>query len=202
MKPMLRNKIIFVALLFIPILGLTWELFHGGLGANPSEKLNHELGEWSYRLLALNLIWGALVALNWWPMKWRRYNILRRHLGVVTFIYVVLHISFYFLGEGDIALAINQMFSKPYLLVGAAAATILAALAITSANSAVRLMKKDWKRLHRLVYVALALATLHFYLIEKRDWRTTLPVLVPLLILYALRVYRARAPSPRPSTRS
>ena len=192
------KKFVFVTLLLLPLAVLAWELVHGELGAQPFEKMNHELGEVTYRLLALNLIWGSLLALNWFPQRLRRYTILRRHLGVVTFVYALLHVGFYVVKEGDPALALRQMFEKLYLIVGLLTLSILFLLALTSNGASVRRLKKNWKRLHRLAYVAIALGTFHFYLIEKKDWRVTLPLLIPVLLLYLARAgagIMRRAPS-------
>lgn len=158
--------------------------------------MNHGLGEITYRLLALNLIWGALLALGWVPMKLRRFTLLRRHMGVVTFFYALLHLTFYVLKEGDVTIAMEQMFEKTYLQIGLLALLILFALAITSADWAVRKLRTRWKQLHRLAYFAIALATVHFMLIEKKDWKVTLPFLIPLAILYVIRIYRSVSPPP------
>lgn len=152
--------------------------------------MNHALGEVTYRMLAMNLIWGSLLALGWMPMKLRRFTFLRRHLGVVTFIYALLHIAFYVIKEGDFSVAINQMFEKTYLQIGLLAFLILLVLAFTSADWAVRSMRQNWKRLHRLAYVAIALGTVHFMLIEKKDWKVTLPFLIPVIVLYLIRLFR------------
>jgi methionine sulfoxide reductase heme-binding subunit len=172
---MRRLKFIFVTLLLLPLCVLTYRLFTGQLGAQPSEEMNHDLGDMTYWLLSANLIWGALLAVELIPNKLRRYTYLRRHLGVVNFVYAFFHVVFYVLKEGDVQLAAAQMLEKVYLLFGLSAWLILLALAITSANWAVRRMKQNWKRLHRLAYVALGLGTIHFMLIEKKDWRIVLP---------------------------
>jgi sulfoxide reductase heme-binding subunit YedZ len=189
-------KVIFVLVLLLPMFVLVYLLFTGGLGAQPSEEMNHKLGDFTFRLLTVNLIWGSLLALGWLPAPLRRFTYLRRHLGVVTFVYAFFHVTFYILKEGDVALAFRQIPEKLYLAVGLSAWIILLALAVTSANWAVRSLKKNWKRLHRLAYLAVALALFHFYLIEKKDWKVTLPLVVPLFALYLIRVLRALGAHP------
>lgn len=176
-------KWIFVILLFAPVAWLVWLLFHNGLGAQPSEKINHQLGRWTYYYLAANLIWGRLLVLNWLPARLRRFTLLRRHLGVVTFVFAFLHMVFYLLKEGDISLAFEQIPTKLYLTLGMIALLILFTLALTSNNWGVRTLKKKWKPLHRLAYLAIGLATVHYFLIEKKDWRVTLPWLITWLAL-------------------
>lgn len=187
---MARVKLIFVVLLFVPIFILFYQLFNNDLGPQPAEALNHHLGDMAFRYLALNLIWGSLVALQWWPGRWARFNILRRHLGVVTFIYALLHFTFYVIREGDSEVAFAQIGEKQYLIVGMFSLLILFVLAMTSNNWSQRLLRTKWKLLHRLAYLAILLVTYHYYLIEKKDWRVTLPFLVPLGFLFILRLAR------------
>lgn len=184
-------KWIFTLALFLPIGALVWRLLHNDQSANPSEKINLFLGDWTYYLLALNLIWGSLLALNWWPKSARRFTPLRRQLGVVTFIYALLHMTFYLLKEGDIPLALTQMVEKLYLIIGLTSLLILFLLAATSNNYSVKKLKKNWKPLHRLAYLALPLATIHYFLIEKKDWRVTIPWLAVWLTLSGIRIFKA-----------
>lgn len=184
-------KYIFVILLFTPAAWLVWDLFHGGLGANPSEKINLRLGDWTYHYLATNLIWGALLAINWMPQKLRRFTLLRRHLGVVTFIYALFHFVFYLLKEGDIPVALVQMVQKLYLILGLTGLSLLFILALTSNNYSVRRLRGNWKKVHRLAYVILPLATVHYFLIEKKDWRVTIPWLAVWIGLSCVRLLKA-----------
>jgi len=184
-------KWIFVTLLLLPMAYLVWLLFNNGLGAQPSEKMNHELGRMTYWYLASNLIWGGLLAVDWVPQFLRRFTPLRRHLGVVTFVYALSHMTFYLLKEGDIPLAFQQIPAKLYLTLGMTSLFILFLLALTSNNWGVRLLRKKWKPLHRLAYLAIALATVHYFLIEKKDWRVTIPWLTVWLALMLVRGLKA-----------
>ncbi len=185
-------KYIFVVLLFVPMGILTWQIFNGSLGANPPEKLNLELGSWTYHYLAANLIWGGVLAVGWMPQKLRRFTSLRRQLGVVTFIYVLFHFIFYVLKEGDIPIALTQVYQKLYLILGFTGLLILLLLALTSNNFSVRkLGGRNWKTLHRLAYLVLPLATVHYFLIEKKDWRVTIPWLAAWIALSSIRIVKA-----------
>lgn len=185
-------KWIFTISLFLPIGLLIAKLISQDLGANPSEKMNLALGDWTYYYLATNLIWGALLALNWWPQKARRFTPLRRQLGIVTFLFALLHMIFYILKEGDIPLALEQMTEKLYLIIGLSGLIILFLLAMTSNNYSVRKLKSNWKKLHRLAYLVLPLATVHYFLIEKKDWRVTIPWLTVWLALSGIRIFKSR----------
>ena len=56
-----------------------------------------------------------------------------------------------------------------YIWFGLAAFTMLLAMAITSFKKMKQLMKKNWKRLHRLAYVITPLVVVHFFLIVKAN---------------------------------
>ncbi len=84
----------FTTVCLIPLAWVTYRLLTGDLGANPAEHMNHKLGMIGLRLLIANLIWGAVIALNRVPPTLRKYGYLRRHLGVVTFVYVFGHFAF------------------------------------------------------------------------------------------------------------
>lgn len=64
------------------------------------------------------------------------------------------------------AFVFNTWGKMPYARAGVFAFTLLIPLALTSNRLAMRLLKKNWKRLHRLVYLVAALAIWHYL------WRT------------------------------
>ena len=61
------------------------------------------------------------------------------------------------------------ILERPYITVGFNAYLILLALGITSPNFMVRKLGKNWKRLHKLVYVAAILGVLHLLWILRLD---------------------------------
>jgi sulfoxide reductase heme-binding subunit YedZ len=62
--------------------------------------------------------------------------------------------------------------TKPFIWVGASALLILSALAATSFVVWKRRLGKNWKRLHRLVYVAVLLVVVHFAWARKANLAT------------------------------
>ena len=194
-------KVGFTLVCLIPLAWLAWRLINGDLGASPAERINHKTGLYGLRLVTVNLIWGALIALAWVPKPLKRYGYLRRHLGVTSFVYIALHLTFYFVKEGELGVAATQLFTKTYLILGLASYLILLVLTVTSADWAVRKLRARWKTLHRLVYPALVLAVLHFAFIEKKDWTEAWPYLGPLAALYVIRFAKyARGLRPRRAT--
>ncbi len=136
------------------------DTFTGGLGVNPIETLTDRTGWWAIVHLALTLCVTPLRRLTGW--NWLiRY---RRQLGLGAFIYASLHLGVYaFLDLGlDLSHLAEDIAERPFVTVGFTAWLILLALAVTSTNRAIRFMGKRWARLHRLVYVAAALVSLHY----------------------------------------
>jgi sulfoxide reductase heme-binding subunit YedZ len=84
--------------------------------------------------------------------------------------------------------------------MGMTAFVIMLAMAITSTTGWVRRLKKNWQRLHRLVYVASVAAVIHFVWIQKSDFSRPTRFAIWLAILFAIRIVlaiqkrRARAP--------
>ncbi len=92
--------------------------------------------------------------------------------------------------------------------MGQFAFVILLLLAITSTNGWVRRLKKNWQRLHRLVYVAAIAGIVHFIWIQKSDisrplkWGAVLAVLLGLRVYFALRKRHTSSLSAQTSPKS
>jgi methionine sulfoxide reductase heme-binding subunit len=142
----------------------------GGLGANPIAEILNRLGFWTLTMLAITLACTpAKILLGWtWPLR------LRRMLGLITFGYALLHFTTYFALDQffDMRAILADVVKRKFITLGFLAFLILAALAMTSTNAAVRRMGYvRWKRLHRFVYAAAALGLIHFYWRVKADHR-------------------------------
>lgn len=119
---------------------------------------------------------------------------LRRWLGLYAFLYAAVHVSI-FTGVDygfDLSLLREAILEKPYAFVGAATFLILLPLALTSTQGWMRRLKKNWKRLHRLVYLAGPLATVHYAWAQKADIRIPIVVGIFVLVLLALRLRPVR----------
>jgi len=181
-----------------PIAAILLRGWHGDLGADPIAQALNQLG-----LVALVFLVAALVctplkaAFGWtWPMR------LRRMLGLLAFFYALLHVSTYTaLDQGfDWHAIVDDVVKRKFILVGLSTFVLLLPLAATSTTWAVkRLGYARWKQLHRLAYIAPALAVLHFIWRVKRDVREPVTYGVVLGTLLAFRAFdylRARANQP------
>jgi sulfoxide reductase heme-binding subunit YedZ len=156
------------------------------LGTNPVETMTHKTGEWTLRFLLFTLMITPLRRLTGagWLIR------LRRMLGLFAFFYACLHFMTYvwfdqFFDWMEIAADIPK---RPFITVGFTAFVLLIPLAATSTNKMMRRLKKNWTRLHKLVYVVAVLGVLHFLWVVKAD---TLEPLVYAVILLVLLGYRA-----------
>src|SRR6266404_4965909 len=161
--------------------------FIGQLGANPLEKLLQVSGEiaiWTF---------GAVLALS--PLRAllpnsRVVTALNRHrraIGVTACIYALLHFSSHLLYEGGWDGLVSSL-SKPFIWFGAAGLTMLVILTVTSNQWSIRALGgKNWKRLHRLAYVAAGLLIYHQAIAGKGHWAIARWLLFPLAALQLAR---------------
>ncbi|MBI5565889.1 MAG: ferric reductase-like transmembrane domain-containing protein [Chloroflexi bacterium] len=127
---------------------------------------------------------------------WQRPGQVRRALGLYGFLYVVIHVWNYAVWENslDWELIARDLEERRAMAVGLAALLALIPLAITSTRGWQRRLGKRWRKLHRLVYVAVPLSVWHFLWLERDI--ITMPVLCGLLVglLLVLRVRAVRRP--------
>jgi methionine sulfoxide reductase heme-binding subunit len=152
----------------VGLMPAVWTFYLGlndQLGADPQNVLERTLGLWALRFLVLTLAITPLRRLG--GPNWVRY---RRTLGLLAFYYAVMHLSVYLLLDKDLDLAAiwADIVKRPYITVGMLAFTILVPLAVTSNSTSIRrLGGAAWARLHKLVYVAISAAALHFVMLVK-----------------------------------
>lgn len=179
----------------IPLALLLGDTLTGGLGVDPIRDIEHRLGRTAlYFLIASLAVTPLLRIAGISLMKFRRA------LGLLCFSYAGLHVlSWLAMDMGFLwAQMARDVVKRPYLLLGMCAFVILLALAATSSNAVLRRMGSTaWRRLHRLVYLAAPLVTLHWMLALKVFPITPVLWLAVILALLALRVL-----IPRPLRRS
>jgi sulfoxide reductase heme-binding subunit YedZ len=141
----------------------------GSLGTNPIETWLVETGRQTIIALLIALAVTPLRRLTRQPWVTR----LRRMLGLVAFFYASLHfmvwlgVDLFFAWD----LIIEDLTTRPFVMVGFAAWLILLALALTSTRRAMTKLGRNWTRLHRLVYAAGILGILHIFWLTRADYR-------------------------------
>jgi sulfoxide reductase heme-binding subunit YedZ len=150
----------------IPLTLLIWDFWQGNLGPDIIREATLRTGKAALILLVASLACSPINTL----FKFKPALKLRRPLGLYSFMYASIHFAI-FIGVDyffDFALIKDALLEKRYALAGLAAGIILLALALTSTVGWQRRLKKNWKRLHKLVYVAGFLAALHFIWLVKQ----------------------------------
>ena len=173
-----------------PAVWLVWRGFTDRLGANPIEEVLHRLGDTS--LITL------LVALSITPVRrltgWNILAPLRRPIGLFAFFYLTTHFLWYAVIDEGLAFEfiIEDVIERPYILAGFTGWLLLIPLAITSTKGWIRRLKKNWQRLHRLVYLSAGLGVLHFYWQVKADTYWPIVATTVLVVLMLLRIRRRK----------
>ena len=123
-------------------------------------------GDWAvvFLLLLARPDAGAGV-FDWMPLVQ-----IRRRIGVAAALYAGVHFLIYVADQKwNLVVVATEIIKRFYLTIGFVALLALAALAITSTNGWQRRLRRNWKRLHWLVYPAAVLAILHFFIQSKAN---------------------------------
>ena len=203
-EKILRSKVVVWTVLVLPGLWPLWPILVAkdpSVTADPSKYVLHHWGFVACLVLAVVLSFSPLRVL--WP-KWGVAQALNRHrrlVGVAAFVYAALHLTTHLIYEGGFELAaipatLTTALGKPFQLTGLIAFTILLVLAATSVNAAIPwLGGKLWKNIHRLAYVAAALAAYHQAAARKLFPMQVVWIFGPLVILEIARVWKSRRPA-------
>jgi len=189
------------ALGIVPLLTLVKWVVQGKLGANPVEFVEHYLGDWTLRLLLITLAMTPLRMLTRLTEPVR----VRRILGLWAFAFLCLHFSMYLIF--DLGFSLSQLsedlMKRTYITLGFAAWLMLVPLAVTSTTGWQRRLKRRWITVHRFIYLAALLGSIHYLWLVKADTRQPLIYLSILLGLLAFRLPWSRwahAPPGRAAT--
>jgi len=190
-SPVRWLKPVVFALAVVPLGLLVANVLSGSLGPNPVETLTDQTGTLAIRFLLIGLALTPLRHLlgNTWPIR------LRRMLGLFASFYLLLHIIVYAVldRELDVALVVEDLVERPYVMAGFVAFLILLPLTLTSTKALQRRLKQRWLALHRWVYVACTAAVVHYVLLARGDRIEPYVYLAILGMLLAWRLQRTLA---------
>ncbi|MCL4263358.1 MAG: sulfoxide reductase heme-binding subunit YedZ [Anaerolineae bacterium] len=162
---------------------LLLDYYRQNLGADPVREILLRTGEPALVLLILSLAVTPLTIL----FGWTQLHPLRRIFGLYAFLYVGLHfLTFIWLDYGlNLAYILDGILEQNFVLVGFAAFILLLPLAITSNKWSQRKLGKKWKTLHKLVYIIILLALIHFWWLVKNVYYMPFlySVIVTILLL-------------------
>jgi sulfoxide reductase heme-binding subunit YedZ len=188
-----RGKPALFVLGLYPLARWFWLGWQDQLTANPIEFLSRSSGTWALVCLLVTLSISPLRQLTGQSalIRWRRM------CGLFTFFYALLHaLAWAWWDQGFFLSAMVQdVIKRPFIAVGFAAFLGLTILAITSTHRSMRVLGRNWQRLHRLVYVIALAVIVHYWWHKagKNDFATVSIYAVVTIFLLGWRVQHWRS---------
>ena len=176
-----------------PIYVISYQIIFNQLGPEPVDRIINHFGEWTLIFILLTLSMTPLKKITK-SVEWIKF---RRMLGLFTFFYASIHMLSY-VGldyRFDFEPLINDVLKKKFIFIGFSAWLLLIPLAVTSSERMVRLLKQNWKKIHRLIYIIGIFGVLHYIWLSKTIFFKPLIFLFILVILLLFRVKISRSAS-------
>jgi methionine sulfoxide reductase heme-binding subunit len=150
--------------LCLPALELGWRWYNGDLEPRPVTVATHSTGDWAVIFLMLSLAMTPARALfDWMPLVQ-----IRRRIGVAAALYAGAHFLIYVLDQKwNLVVVATEIIKRFYLTIGFVTLLMLVALAVTSTDGWQKRLRRNWKRLHWLIYPAAFIAIVHFFIQSK-----------------------------------
>ena len=180
-------------LLLWPIYVISYQIIFNQLGPEPVDRIINHFGEWTLIFILLTLSMTPLKKITK-SVEWIKF---RRMLGLFTFFYASIHMLSY-VGldyRFDFEPLINDVLKKKFIFIGFSAWLLLIPLAVTSSERMVRLLKQNWKKIHRLIYIIGIFGVLHYIWLSKTIFFKPLIFLIILVILLLFRIKITRSAS-------
>ena len=169
-----------------PLYVISYQIIFNQLGPEPVDRIINHFGEWTLIFILLTLSMTPLKKITK-SVEWIKF---RRMLGLFTFFYASIHMLSY-VGldyRFDFEPLINDVLKKKFVFIGFSAWLLLIPLAITSSERMVRLLKQNWKKIHRLIYIIGIFGVLHYIWLSKTIFFKPLIFLILLIILLLFRI--------------
>jgi sulfoxide reductase heme-binding subunit YedZ len=150
------------------LIHIVFDFITGNISPNPIQELEQRTGRHAITLLVLSLACTPLNTIFKWPELIKR----RRALGLYAFLYATLHVLIFINLDYGLAwsLIAQTIFEKPYIIVGVISFLLLIPLAFTSFDIWKQRLKKNWKRIHQMIYLIAPLLILHYAWSKKGDF--------------------------------
>ena len=176
-----------------PLYVISYQIIFNQLGPEPVDRIINHFGEWTLIFILLTLSMTPLKKITK-SVEWIKF---RRMLGLFTFFYASIHMLSY-VGldyRFDFEPLINDVLKKKFVFIGFSAWLLLIPLAVTSSERMVRLLKQNWKKIHRLIYIIGIFGVLHYIWLSKTIFFKPLIFLIILVILLLFRIKITRSAS-------
>jgi len=170
----------------VPLILISVDYLQGRIDLYNAPLLEERTGRYALVFLLATLSCTPLYRI----FHLRKAQAARSMLGKYTFLYALLHFSIFLIL--DYAFNLRQIAEAyrqtPYLIFGSIGLLILTAMMITSNRKAQTLLRRNWKRLHHLVYLAGILVIIHTFLAVKADFRFPIITASLMAVLLLLRI--------------
>jgi len=169
-----------------PVYIIAYQISYDKLGPEPVDRIINHFGEWTLVFIFLTLSMSPLKKITN-SLEWIKF---RRMLGLFTFFYASIHMLSY-VGldyRFDFEHLIDDVLKKKFVFIGFSAWLLMVPLAITSSDKMVKLLKQNWKKLHKLIYIISIFGVLHFIWLSKTIYFKPLIFLIILIILMLFRI--------------
>ena len=184
MKKYLKPGVFLLSL--IPFLIIIYKIFFNQLGPEPVKEITHHTGEWTLIFIIITLAMSPLKKIT----KLNIWISFRRMLGLFVFFYATIHLMTYVVIDYrfDWQQIYNDVLKKKYIFIGFSAWLLLIPLAVTSSQKMTKLLKQNWKKLHRLIYLIAIFGALHYIWLSKTIFFKPLIFAVIIIILLMFRL--------------
>ena len=180
------SKIIVFIFCLWPMVIISLNIYYNELGAEPVDKIMNHFGEWTLIFICLTLAMSPLKRFTGLAF-WTKF---RRMLGLFVFFYATIHL-FTYIGldyRFDWQPILNDVLKKKFIFIGFSAWLLLIPLAATSSQKMINLIKQNWKKLHRIVYIIAIFGALHYIWLSKTIFFKPLIYTVIIVVLLILRI--------------
>ena len=170
----------------IPFLVIISKIYFNQLGPEPVKEITHHTGEWTLIFICLTLAMSPLKRFTNLVI-WIKF---RRMLGLFVFFYATIHLITYVVIDYrlDWQQIFNDVFKKKYVFIGFSAWLLLIPLTVTSSQKMMKLLKHNWKKIHKLIYVIAIFGSLHYIWLSKTIFFKPLIYMTIIALLLLIRV--------------
>ena len=183
MNKYFKPSIFFLSLL--PFLIIVYKIYFNQLGPEPVKEITHHTGEWTLIFICLTLAMSPFKRLTNLTI-WIKF---RRMLGLFVFFYATIHLLTY-VGidyRFNWTPIFDDVLKKKYIFIGFAAWLLLIPLAITSSQRMMKLLKHNWRLLHKSIYLIAIFGVLHYIWLSKTIFFKPLIFAIIIIILFLFR---------------
>lgn len=152
---------------WLPLLLIVFNFFSGNLTVNPIQDIEQRTGRLAILWVMLSLSCTPLANIFGWKELIKR----RRTVGLYAFMMAAIHVTIFIgLDFGlNFKLIWQEILQKRFIFVGATAFIGLSLLAATSFKYWQKKLKKNWKLLHKTIYLIAPLVVIHYAWAKKGD---------------------------------